>query len=63
MHTYILRRRGPWAGHVINMLVVVAISAPHARVAAYGRTEDLTWTSNTQSSCEEIALDKERVYA
>lgn len=64
MHGYILRRRGVWTDPARpNVVVVIALSEAHARVAAYNRTGDSTWLHESWASCLDLDYSKERVYA
>jgi hypothetical protein len=53
LNLYLLQRRGG-DGPDDRAMVVGALSEAHARVAAYRRSFDPTWTDNGRSTCAEI---------
>lgn len=53
MYLFLLQRRGR-GGPSDRAMIVGAVSEAHARVAAYGRSNDLVWTDDKSAECREI---------
>lgn len=55
---YLLQRRGPGVkGEADRAMIVGAISEAHARVAAYERSKDVAWASDSHTACQQIVTD------